>query len=246
MGLNYRKWSLWPPILSNVGTIINEIYVSGRLKINDLDEVTVENPINDQVLVYDDSVTQWKNENIGNILPPSPPTSLLDEIRMFGGDVNTVFPGGVGGGDYDGWYLCDGYNGTLDLRSRFVLGLGPGQYTDTIGFEGGVSEVTLTGEQSGMPAHSHTKGTLNITSSGGHVHGNNSTTNNVVEGASAPGSDIGDNGSEMKYTSFLSATHTHPSSSFSGDTGTRALMDASEAHTNIPPYTIVAFIQFKG
>jgi hypothetical protein len=49
-----------------------------------------------------------------------------------------------------GWVLCDGQNGTPDLRSRFVVGLGPGY---NLGSTGGADSVTLSADQ--MPAHSH-------------------------------------------------------------------------------------------
>lgn len=49
-----------------------------------------------------------------------------------------------------GWQLCDGTNGTPDLRDKFVLGAGT-KYT--VGETGGDEEVTLTVAQ--MPKHSH-------------------------------------------------------------------------------------------
>ena len=53
------------------------------------------------------------------------------------------------------WALCDGSNGTPDLRGRFILGVGQGaglinRLLDT---SGGLEEVTLTIAQ--MPAHNH-------------------------------------------------------------------------------------------
>ena len=45
-------------------------------------------------------------------------------ISMWSGDV-TKIP--------SGWALCDGTNGTPDLRGRFVLGYNPSQQTDTTG-----------------------------------------------------------------------------------------------------------------
>ena len=242
MGLNYRKWSLWPPILSNVGTVLNEVYVSGRLKLNDLDEVNVENPTNDQVLIYEEATSKWKNEDLGSVLSGG----MLDEIRMFGGDnVNTIFPGGIGTGEYEGWFLCDGTNDTLDLRNQFVLGRDPAKITEPIGYEGGYAEVTLTGEESGMPAHSHTKGTLTVPSSGAHGHTWSNGKPYRAGGErtrSGGGHHVASN--ELGTTDIASSgAHTH---SITGDTGTRALMDAAQAHTNIPPYTIVAFIQYKG
>lgn len=50
----------------------------------------------------------------------------------------------------NGWALCDGTNGTPDLRDRFVLGAGENH---AVGETGGEQEVTLTVDQ--MPSHSH-------------------------------------------------------------------------------------------
>lgn len=50
-----------------------------------------------------------------------------------------------------GWSLCDGTNGTPDLRDRFLLGAGE---SHGVGDVGGSETVTLTVEQ--MPAHNHT------------------------------------------------------------------------------------------
>lgn len=49
-----------------------------------------------------------------------------------------------------GWHLCDGEDGTIDLRGTFALGAG-GTYN--LGDNGGSEEVTLTVAQ--MPTHSH-------------------------------------------------------------------------------------------
>ena len=50
-----------------------------------------------------------------------------------------------------GWLLCDGSNGTPDLRDRFIVGAGS---TYSRGDTGGSNSVTLTTAQ--MPSHRHT------------------------------------------------------------------------------------------
>ena len=64
------------------------------------------------------------------------------------------------------WKICDGQNGTPDLRDRFVLGVGSSTATSTASVDdtGGNNSITLTEGQ--MPSHNH-----NITDNG-HSHGN--------------------------------------------------------------------------
>jgi microcystin-dependent protein len=70
---------------------------------------------------------------------------------------NAVFPKGVIVSWYGsassipkGWTVCNGTNGTPDLRDRFILGAGP-KYK--INRKGGEASVRLTGRQ--LPIHSH-------------------------------------------------------------------------------------------
>lgn len=49
-----------------------------------------------------------------------------------------------------GWFLCNGSNGTPDLRDRFVVGAGNGY---AVAATGGAATHTLT--ESEMPTHSH-------------------------------------------------------------------------------------------
>ncbi|MCA0350386.1 MAG: hypothetical protein LCH85_00190 [Chloroflexi bacterium] len=74
-------------------------------------------------------------------------------INMWSGADNAL-PGG--------WVLCNGQNGTPDLRNRFVVGAGA---TYAVGTTGGSDAVTLTTDQ--MPRHNHS-GSTNVT--GDHNH----------------------------------------------------------------------------
>lgn len=55
-----------------------------------------------------------------------------------------------------GWALCDGANGTPNLSGRFVVGYDASREDYAIGKTGGLPEVKLTAEQSGLPEHTHT------------------------------------------------------------------------------------------
>ncbi len=53
----------------------------------------------------------------------------------------------------EGWALCDGTNGTPDLRAYFIVGEKSGAAEYALGATGGAVSVTLTTDQ--IPAHSH-------------------------------------------------------------------------------------------
>jgi hypothetical protein len=62
-----------------------------------------------------------------------------------------------------GWYLCDGSNGTPDLRDRFVVGAGS---TYSVGGTGGSTTRTLTTNE--MPSHTHVA--TSVVTDPGHSH----------------------------------------------------------------------------
>ena len=86
-----------------------------------------------------------------------------------------------------GYYLCDGNNGTPDLRGKFVLGAG-GAYAK--GATGGEETHTLTSAE--MPVHSHTVyGTINSKTTGSSnfdaLTGSPGTDGNVASGNAGSG-----------------------------------------------------------
>lgn len=85
-----------------------------------------------------------------------------------------------------GWDLCDGSDGTPDLRDRFVVGAG-GTYIP--GETGGLDEVTLTTAQ--MPAHSHSYNDYYWHDSG-----------NVASYSTPTGDDVGQRLQTVRTTSF--------------------------------------------
>ncbi|HMP75131.1 MAG TPA: hypothetical protein PKE12_02430 [Kiritimatiellia bacterium] len=129
----------------------------------------------------------------------------------------------------EGWALCDGSNGSPDLRDRFVMGAPAGQDP---GATGGAHSLTLTASQ--MPAHTHgataaTAGahthSASTGSAGNHSHsastgsaGNHSHTvssdNSYGSSLTRPGGGVG--GSQTSQGgSVNSVSHTHSRSSIS-------------------------------
>jgi microcystin-dependent protein len=127
-----------------------------------------------------------------------------------------------------GWNLCDGTNGTPDLRNRFVVGAGDSY---AVGATGGADSVTLTEAQ--MPAHTHTGST---NSAGDHNHTVSFLDSPQVNTVNKQGPDlhnIGDLGTGT-YTTTTAGAHTHTVTV--GSTG------GGGSHENRPPYYALAFI----
>jgi len=141
-----------------------------------------------------------------------------------------------------GWALCNGSNGTPDLRDRFVVGAGS---TYTVNATGGSADAITV-------AHTHTYSTTTGTA-GTHQHFIANTVDSSG-GSSSPitasnyinqtGGDSGDN----RYTLEGSATvaslaltseagaHSHSVS------GTTASTGSSGTNANLPPYYALAYI----
>lgn len=123
----------------------------------------------------------------------------------------------------DGWVLCDGNNGTPNLKDRFIMGA----TTDaTINKTGGKNEVTLTVDQ--IPAHKHN---VSISSAGSHTHTiNHSYSYGDKNNASRGGYDKIDG--TIPTNSGGSHTHTITINNTGG----------GQAHENRPAYYTLAFI----
>ena len=81
-----------------------------------------------------------------------------------------------------GWYLCDGNNGTPDLRDKFIVGAGS---TYTVAETGGEATHTLTITE--IPSHTHPYKTG--TTDGGNTSMRSSESNNSATTDSAGGGD---------------------------------------------------------
>jgi len=140
-----------------------------------------------------------------------------------------------------GWGLCDGTNGTPDLRNRFVVGAGDAyDRNDT----GGSDSVTLT--ESEIPAHNHS-----MSAEGGHSHtGSTSTDGNHSHGGvpsytlSSGDTEGGSGRVTGNSNTDFAGDHSHSLNidAVSDHTHTINNTGGGEAHENRPPYFALAFI----
>ena len=132
---------------------------------------------------------------------------------------NHCYVGGVTSDIPDGWHLCDGTNGTPNLKDRFIVGAGNSY---SVGDTGGSDSVTLSEDQ--IPSHTHE---VNDPGHEHYVYGGSSesTTRNDYAAYARTGSSYKD---IMTYTSKTGITIDSAG--------------AGESHENRPPYYALAFI----
>jgi hypothetical protein len=150
-----------------------------------------------------------------------------------------------------GWYKCDGSNGTVDLRNRFVRG------STTAGSTGGTNDAPLiehthtSSVSAESAAHTHTLNTPSSSDNLNHQHGINAIGGSPTpQNGSGPVGSYAQGGGNAYVSTAYSWNHTH---TLSGD----SLSDNSATHThsisiantglasgsNMPAFYTLIFIQ---
>jgi hypothetical protein len=129
-----------------------------------------------------------------------------------------------------GWALCNGSNGTPDLRDRFVVGAGSTYNPGATGGSADAVVVSHTHSVSGTAATKSITGTIT-------VGGDNQSPSGIVSLEASTGARPGlDNASGQQQRYAINATHDHTIS------GTAASTGSSGTNANLPPYYALAFI----
>ena len=116
-----------------------------------------------------------------------------------------------------GWYLCDGTNGTPDLRDKFVVGAGS---TYSVAATGGSTDSIVV-------SHTHT---ATVTDPG---HNHTATTGSLA-GAQFQGGNLG--------TPREGSSSTNTSSVVTGITVANSTTGVSGTNANLPPYYALAYV----
>jgi hypothetical protein len=121
-----------------------------------------------------------------------------------------------------GWYLCDGANGTPDLRDKFVVAAGS---TYAVNATGGSADAVVV-------SHTHTATSTPTVTDPGHLHTINTTTNLAggVDGPNVAGSGV------------LRSTNSAVTGITVSVATTVATAGVSGTNANLPPYYALAYI----
>ena len=131
-----------------------------------------------------------------------------------------------------GWTLCNGNNGTPDLRNLFIVGADNTPSSDYYFNKTGGSDAVALSNTSYLPAHSHIIN--NIASAGDHFHPTVGATNPTAVRGDVYNTTKYKMNSSVQYQTGEAGDHTH-SIQTSIDGG-------GAAHENRPPYYALAYI----
>lgn len=152
-------------------------------------------------------------------------------VIMWSGSLANFDGSGKGTGTMTGWALCNGSNGTPNLRGRFVVGHDPANTDyDNITETGGSESVTLSKAQ--MPVHNHTGSTSTGGSHDHKLYYEDTGIDHGSDGDMADNIGPGDYG-QSGWTEY-SGNHSH--------TLTINNEGGGAAHENRPPYLVLAYI----
>jgi len=226
-------------------TVASSNLTASRAVVSDANGKISTSAVTSTELGYLDGVTSSVQTQLGTKAPlaspaltgtPTAPTagSGTNNTQVATtGFVRSIIPAGVillwSGSTSNiptGWVLCNGANGTPDLRNRFVVGAGS---TYGVGATGGADSVTLTTSQ--IPSHNHSATSTSTVTDPGHTH--------LFDGAtSSGGSGSSDrDGTRVTKTTGSATTGISVSTSTSiGYTG------GGSSHENRPPYYALCYI----
>ncbi len=134
-----------------------------------------------------------------------------------------------------GWALCDGKNGTPDLRGRFIYGYGSGS-GNTINRRGGSETHKLNSNE--IPSHSHYNNfKVNTDKSGNHRHSMSRPKGDQTWSNGRKKAWWGSSNNGSHNTNY-GGNHFHKVSvkGYSNATG------GGRAHNNMPPYHVLSYI----
>lgn len=130
-----------------------------------------------------------------------------------------------------GWFLCNGLNGTPDLRNKFVRGAGVGAGFDEAGVIAGSNVVTPTATMDSVGNHTHT------------LSGNvGSNTTGITLTKVFKQVDAADQTGCMDNVTMADPGHNHPQGGSADSNGAHIHTITCDEHSTIPEYYALCYI----
>ena len=192
-----------PIVLGTDGKLPNELWLQYGYSY----KFVLQDANNNLVATYD---------NISGILtqiPSASPTLPSGVILIWSGSTGSI---------PSGYVICDGSNGTPDLRNSFVLGAGNSY---TVGQTGGSTDAIVV-------SHTHTATSTSTVADPGHFH-------NMSTSGSGSIGNLNPIGSSASSTSITGTATTGITVS---TTTSNATAGVSGSGANMPPYYALAYI----
>ncbi len=158
----------------------------------------------------------------------------------------------------NGWLICDGTNGTPDLRGRFIIGCDDNNYK--LGAIGGEESHVLTNDE--IPSHAHSQvvydnrsflwevdlngpSCSNVYVSPNLVYGETHDTIKVLPESYNPSNVISEIQKEISNNYLVSGEISNSISSEHDSLGNEIKVNATMPHNNMPPFYSLIFIMKK-
>jgi hypothetical protein len=158
-------------------------------------------------------------DNLYGIVDAQPPAATpipTGGILLWSGSIGSIPAGFV---------LCNGNNGTPDLRDRFIVGAGSTYAVDATG--GSADSV--------LPTHTHGATSTSVVTDPGHLH-----SVNTFQGAN--GSGVANVGEDSGPFVIATGTNTATTGITVATTTTNANAGVSATNGNLPPYYALCYI----
>jgi hypothetical protein len=151
-------------------------------------------------------------------VPPVAPSSVPTGcILLWSGSIGSI---------PSGFALCNGLNGTPDLRDKFIVGAGSTYAVDGTG--GSANAIVVS--------HTHTATSTSVVTDPGHDH-------DISAGVSVDGSSTGMSRQARQLFNTDNATETNTTGITVATTTTNASAGTSGTNANLPPYYALCYIQ---
>ena len=140
-----------------------------------------------------------------------------------------------------GWYLCNGSNGTPDLRGKFVVGYDNNDSLFDVNDSGGSKDATLVSHSHTINNHTHSFSAS--TTGGNHVH-QYIDQYVVINNGYRPWPASNNDCAQRNINTSGSGSHSHSISGTTGNpsnTGTNS-QGSSATNANLPPYYALCYI----